>query len=67
MAQLTQVEKEFIATALVRMIADSTGEFVIPALATSAEIAEKLGCGAELRAAAEIFSAAKHSKWSLES
>lgn len=66
MSELTQLEKAWLATALVAQIADSSGEFVIPALAKSAEIAEKLEMSEELRAAAEMFSAVKHSNWSLK-
>lgn len=62
MAKLTQSEKEFVSIALVSLIVQSSGEWMIATLARSAEIAFKLGCTKELREAAENFQAMKGGK-----
>lgn len=57
--KLTQAEKNFLGRALILAIADAPGTHAIPALAISAEIADKLGCTEELRGAACLFEADK--------
>lgn len=57
--RLTQAEKMFLGRALILAIADAPGTHAIPALAISAEIADKLGCTEELRGAACLFEAEK--------
>lgn len=52
MPELTQSEKKFLCAGLILQILDSPIEFGLAWHATAAEIAKKLCCTAELRAAA---------------